>query len=468
MSEQINVILAPLSGRTVCTTKTVYQYNQGMVLKLLGIDLPQAYTVDFANSVTGSSISQVGDSSGVTIPDQFFTPGSTIHAWVVLTGTGYSVTRYHIMIPISPRAVRTNEEPTPSQQSALDEAIDALNQAVEDCEDAVDAAESAASHYPRINAGYWEIWDVESGEYVSTGVQAQGPQGNPGSDWQDATSRVSSLNETPIAGATVLETVGIPLYVSDVSSYAGYGITDTGWYVFARITAPEGVTVTASTAVTGAAGHIATVGADHVDVAVRFEVAAQSQAVTVTWTAGDAETFVFKASDLAVRNLDYRVTMYLYDATPFVTWQYALTADTAFQAGKKYFTESDGVYTLAEVTAGEAVAENTYYNHSKAVIAGMIRNITYQLPESIDCPVEFILPEIDDETHGCWFEIRCLFDGTYSMTLTPPEGVKIATEHTQAEKAGINMINLHYTDIAGVKLWRFMNTVSTVPADAAT
>ena len=190
MSE-INVILAPLSGRTVCTTKTVYQYNQGMILRLLGIDLPQAYTVDFANSVTGNSISQVGNADGVTIPDQFFVPGSTIHAWVVIIGTGYSVTRYHIMIPISPRAVRTNEEPTPSQQSALDEAIAALNQAVENCEDAAEAAVTAASHYPRINAGYWEVWNPATGAYESTGVEAQGSQGETGpagADGQDGVS----------------------------------------------------------------------------------------------------------------------------------------------------------------------------------------------------------------------------------------------------------------------------------------
>ena len=28
----------------------------------------------------------------------------------------------------------------------------------------------------------------------------------------------------------------------------------------------------------------------------------------------------------------------------------------------------------------------------------------------------------------------------------------------------INMINLHYTSVAGLKMWRFMNTHSSVPA----
>lgn len=190
----INVILATMTGRTMCVTKTVYQYNQGMILKLLSIDLPQAYTVDFANSVSGQSISQVGGADGVTIPDQFFVPGSTIYAWVVLTGTGYAVTRYQIMIPISPRAVRTSEEPTPSQQSALDEAIAALNTAVSE-------AEAAVQHYPKVEDGVWMVWDVTAGEYVSTGVAAQGPQGAPGQDGTDGTDGYSpTVTVTDIIG----------------------------------------------------------------------------------------------------------------------------------------------------------------------------------------------------------------------------------------------------------------------------
>lgn len=171
--DDVNIISAYLHNRNNCQTATVYQYNQGMILRIIGPTLPTAYEVDFANSTTGQSITQIGNENGVPIPDQFFTPGSMIHAWVVLVGEDYVVTRYHIMIPISPRAVRTSEEPTPSQKGAIDQAIAALN-------DAVDAAETAITHYPKVEDGYWYIWDVTAGEYVSTGVAAQGPQGDDG------------------------------------------------------------------------------------------------------------------------------------------------------------------------------------------------------------------------------------------------------------------------------------------------
>lgn len=277
--------------------------------------------------------------------------------------------------------------------------------------------------------------------------------------------RVASLDETGLARAEIVEVVGTPQYIDDVSQYSDYGITEAGWYVFTRITAKNGVKIIEETSVTGAAGYIATIGEDHIDVAVKFEVAAVSCPVTITWAAGNTETFVFKATDLAIRNLDYRVTFYVYDIDEFATWEYALTTDETFAEGKYYYTrDEDDVYTLAEVTVGEAVPTDTYYVHSHVTFEGMARNITYRCNTVIDCPMTFILPEIEDDCHGCWFEIRFRHAGTYSSTLVPPEGVKVATEHTQAETAGMNMVNLHYSSVGGAKVWRFMNTHSTIPA----
>ena len=409
-------------------------------------------------------------------------------------------------------------------------------------------------------------------------------------------NRVYTLDGTLLqTGTSVIEAVGIPTYVDDVASYSNYRIVDTGWYVFARITAPGDIAVSDTTVVAGA-NAIINPGVNYIDVAVRFEVAAQAQAVTVAWDANTTETFVFKADDLAIRNLDYRTTFYVYDISPFITWQYKPTTDTVFTANKKYYVKDENdeltsadvetvayiltadetfvankvyyikdgdtyvaatvtvgeavtadtyyeqttvpvpayykqvgsyvlttdttfqegttyyakdgeEYSAAEVTVGEAVPANTYYvpglvwtqaedgvfndnvayytkngaeyvaaevtvgdpcpayyNHSKLTFSGMVRNVTYILNESIDCPQEYILPEIEDDTHGCWYEIRLRHEGSFSSTLVVPEGVKVATEHTQAETAGLNMVDLHYTNIDGVKLWRFLNTHSTIPA----
>lgn len=275
---------------------------------------------------------------------------------------------------------------------------------------------------------------------------------------RNAKNRVVPLSGSKIETDNVITCIGVPEYVSDVSKYADYGITETGWYEFARIYSKDAGRFVS---VTGADGYIGDVGTGYVDVAVRFEVAATSKIVEVEWNIY-TERFVFVANDLGFRNLDYRVTFYVYDADEFATWHYRL-ATGSFAAGTNYYVKKDGVYTPAEVTAGEAI--QNYYVHSDVVIDGLVRNVTYRLNEIVDCPMVFILPEVEDETHGCWFEIRCRHSGAYSMELVPPTpDVKIATEHTQKETAGINMINLHYTNVDGVKIWRFMNTHSNIPA----
>ena len=446
---------------------------------------------------------------------------------------------------------------------------------------------------------------------------------------REPTERIESLTDTDLADITIIEAIGVPVYIDDVSDHSDYGITDPGWYIFARIKARNGTTVSSGTTVYGAAGYIAEIGNNYIDAAVKFEVAAASKKVIVNW-GSYTDTFIFKATDLAIRNLDYRVTFFVYDIEEFTSWlykptedtvfigttyytedngvyskaaviafdpvqadtyyvhSYTLTEDETFAAGRIYYTKDGTVYTEAEVTEGdpvpadtyyvdaydlttdkefigtayfteqngvyekvsvvggeviptiyyvdmynltedetfidgtiyyienngeyaeatvtpgETIPENTYYVHSyelavdaafvdgktyyikndgeytvaevvdgeplpivhyvhsKVRFEGMTRNVTYRCNTVIDCPVEFVLPEIEDDCHGAWYEIRMRHNGSYSSTLIPPaDDVKIATEHTQAETKGMNMVNLHYSSVGGAKVWRFMNTHST-------
>ncbi len=89
--------------------------------------------------------------------------------------------------------------------------------------------------------------------------------------------------------------------------------------------------------------------------------------------------------------------------------------------------------------------------------------MTYRLDEMVDCPIEITLPEIADDGHGAWFEIQMRYQGSHSCTLLPPEGVKIGTAQTQAQTAGINTIDLQYTDVDDVQMWTLLNTHSNIP-----
>ncbi len=344
----------------------------------------------------------------------------------------------------------------------------------------------------------------DTGQRIALALEAMS------SGYENDAARVHSLTETQLMSETVFEVAGYPEYVDDISKYASFGIQDTGWYIFARIFAKDEVRVTSETTVEGTAGYIAVNGNGHVDVAVRFDVSAVSQVVVIDWGVY-SDTYVFRATDLAIRNLDYRVTFYVYDADEFATWEYEPTGDAKYlefvgyfrlvngeyvQIDKSTYTYGDqipGYYTLSyeftlteDATFKEGSTYYTYdgsdyteaddivigapipviYKHSNITFEGLTRNITYRFDQIIDCPTTFILPEIEDDGHGAWYEIRCRHAGTYSTTLVPPtDDVKIATEHTQIESAGMNMINLHYTCTAGSKVWRFMNTHSSFTPD---
>lgn len=281
------------------------------------------------------------------------------------------------------------------------------------------------------------------------------------------TARPATITDA-VAVDQIIDLTGFLHYldVDALPEYSAYNLTEKGWYAFASVSSGGKCVVSDALVVTGADGYAAQRGDAHVDLALRFEAAAVSKTVVIDW-GGYTQVIVFHATDLAIRNLDYRTTFYVYDAAESCSFSYALTADETFTEGKNYYTQNGGAYELATVTAGETVPADTYYEHSKLTINGntLTPNVTYKFDQVIDCPSEFILPAVDDDTHGCWYEIRMRHAGTYSTTLVPPTGdVKIATEHTQAETAGINMIDLHYSHVAGVKVWRFMNTHSTIPA----
>lgn len=351
-------------------------------------------------------------------------------------------------------------------QAAEDSADAAAASAVTAGQKAQDAADSATAASGSAGTAAQKAQDAEDSATAASG-SATAAAGSASAAAESAflagaPQRVTSLNNIPLAGVNVVEAVGIPVYVDNVLDYPGYGITDTGWYTFARITARSGVTVTAQTTVTGADGYKATVGDGYVDVAVRFEVAAVSKAVVIDW-GSYTDTFVFRATDLAVRNLDYRSTFYIYDIAPYAEYTYALTSDATFQAGRKYYTLSGGVYTEAEVTTGATVPANTYYVHTKLTFSGMTRNITYRFDEEIDCPLEIVLPEIPDDGYGAWFEIQMKQKAAYSLTLNVPAGVSVATNSVVNITEGVNVLDLIYADVGDAKVWRGMNTQNHLP-----
>lgn len=166
------IITANLAKGRKVITEPVFRWNHGMVLKFIGVTLPDNYRVDFSNTLNGTAKSQMGTAeNGVIIPDEYFMPGQTIFAWVVLSPTENSaITEFQVSIPIDPKAKATDEEPSSQQESIIDQAISAMNTTISNANEAV-------SHYPKIVDEYWYVWDVTESEYVTTGVKSTGEDG---------------------------------------------------------------------------------------------------------------------------------------------------------------------------------------------------------------------------------------------------------------------------------------------------
>lgn len=131
------------SGNAVyARTEPLWQYDYGQVLRFDGIDLPMSYEVHFSNSENGTSKTQIGDADGVAIPDEYLTSGKNVYACVFLhEGAEDGETEYCVVIPVNKRSRPSDEPPTPEQQSAITQALAALESAVDHVDDIADDIE---------------------------------------------------------------------------------------------------------------------------------------------------------------------------------------------------------------------------------------------------------------------------------------------------------------------------------------
>lgn len=141
-----SIVTAAIRTKGINKTRPLYQYDYGITLQLIGAELPQSYEVHFSNTQKGNATTQIGDENGVAIPDTYLTTGSDVYAWLYLhDGTTDGETIREILIPVIPRAKPTDQPPTPVQQSVIEEAIAALNSAVQKTgQDVTDADRSAS------------------------------------------------------------------------------------------------------------------------------------------------------------------------------------------------------------------------------------------------------------------------------------------------------------------------------------
>lgn len=144
----VSIVRAVFTGGSFCKTKPLTRLDRGQVLQFVNVTLPDTYQVHFSNTKenSGQAKTQFGGPDGVSIPDEYLVPGSSIYAWVFIQKGESGRTRYMVEIPVSAKPTVVDDDPTPQQKSAFDIAIERLDNAAEATEAAA-AAFSEARFY---------------------------------------------------------------------------------------------------------------------------------------------------------------------------------------------------------------------------------------------------------------------------------------------------------------------------------
>ena len=136
------IIIGTVGGGKYTVTAPIVKEDYGLYLLIEGLELPATYEVDFSNSEhNGTSVTMIGNADGVLIPSQFISSGKDVFAFLYHVGEDYGRTIFKFRIPNKLRPDRTDEQPTPEEQSVIDQTISALNDAVADAQDAQQAIE---------------------------------------------------------------------------------------------------------------------------------------------------------------------------------------------------------------------------------------------------------------------------------------------------------------------------------------
>ena len=143
MQENTKSVVVKMTARRCFRTEPIWQYDVGHELIFEGFNLPAAFEVHFSRSSIGKAITQIGTNDVCTVPDMFAQNAGVVYAWLYIAEEDTGLTKFSIEMPVQPKAKPTDQQPAPVEQSAVDQAIAALNAGVEAAEDAQEAAEAA-------------------------------------------------------------------------------------------------------------------------------------------------------------------------------------------------------------------------------------------------------------------------------------------------------------------------------------
>ena len=166
-----NILRVEFKGQTLTDTRPLFQYDYGQKIKFVDLTLPSSYEVHFSNYDNNESITMIGDSTGVLIPDELLQTGLNIYVWVYLHDyTDDGETEYSCIIPVYRRAKPSNQEPTPVQQDTITQTLARMNAAASTCTEESSLAIEAAREADICRSGCYTFMQLTEG-YKNQTVQ---------------------------------------------------------------------------------------------------------------------------------------------------------------------------------------------------------------------------------------------------------------------------------------------------------
>lgn len=284
MQENVKQVIVKMTARRCFRTEPIWQYDGGHVLTFEGFDLPMSFEVHFSRSPMGNAIPQIGTNGVCTVPEMFTQNAGVIYAWLYIADVDSRLTKYSIEIPVAKRAKPTNQEPTPVEQSAIDQAIAALNAGVEAAEDAQEAAEAAqasAESYAE-SAGQSAITSTNAATAAATS------EGNAASSATAAASSATDANASRQAADLSATNAGVSERNAAASATAAAGSATSA-------AASAGQASGSATAASGSASTASTKASE----AAQSATAAAGSAASASEDAGTASTAATAAGQSA-------------------------------------------------------------------------------------------------------------------------------------------------------------------------
>lgn len=126
------IIRGIVNSRGYTITSAITQWDYGHVFVPEFEDMPATYRLDFSNDEHhGTAFPVYCGSEGGEVPKELIDTGKDIWVWFFYIGDGFGKSEHKWKIPNKCKPKTAEDEPDPTQQGVIDQAIAQLNAAVE-------------------------------------------------------------------------------------------------------------------------------------------------------------------------------------------------------------------------------------------------------------------------------------------------------------------------------------------------